>query len=143
MVALLVPSLIPLFSGLLLLQAALVQHAPPHISRLPVRDQPHGCNYALVDRNGTIRAWAPYAGETSPQSNVLVIAIDGTVRRLPITSRSDRQLLAAGGTFAVSIATPRWTRVDTELEQAAASLRLSNTGAHTKAVFHLKALRGC
>ncbi|MEA5444187.1 hypothetical protein [Cyanobium gracile] len=115
----------------------------PQISTLPEASIPRGCGYSLDDWRRSTLAWAPYPYASKPQAKGLLMAIDGVVREIPISSRDERHITAHDGRYEVDIWTPQWKRVDTELFQARATLLLRDTTAHTATNIIVRAAQGC
>ena len=119
------------------------QAIKPQISALPDSSLPMGCSYSLDDWKGNMLGWAPYQYEGNTQANNLLMSIDGEVRELPISSRSENHISAYDGRYYVDIRTPSWKRVGSELSQARATLLLRNTRAYIETNILVRASQGC
>ncbi len=131
-----------LSTGFLMGDAA-AKAVKPQISTLPEASIPRGCGYSLDDWRRSTLAWAPYPYATNAQGKGLLMAIDGAVRDIPITSRNEQHITAHSSRYDVDIRTPQWKRVDAELFQARATLLLRDTTAHTATNIIVRAAQGC
>jgi hypothetical protein len=120
------------------------QAVKPQLSALPDSVMPRGCSYTVDDWRGTLLLWAPYSAfHSNSEQPELLIAVDGVVRRLAISSRSNDHITAYDGTYQVDLRTPSWNRVGIELSQARATLILRNTRAYTETRLIVRASEGC
>ncbi len=126
-----------------LMDDAAAKAVKPQISTLPEASIPRGCGYSLDDWKRPTLAWAPYPYASNAQTKGLLMAIDGAVREIPISSRNEQHITAHDSRYDVDIRTPQWKRVDTELFQARATLLLRDTTAHTATNIIVRAAQGC